>query len=457
MSLVQFFRILYARRLILLTALISSFAVALVMVQVLPKRYVAHARVMLDLIKPNPITGQVLGNERRAYTRTQIEIIQDYQVAERVVEALGWTSNPEILQQFTQQGITDPLEIRRSLAKQIIAGTDAELIETSNILQISFRSSNPDAAKRVVTLVRDIYMEVSSAKQRESAGATADWYAEQTRQAETLVKAAEVERARYAKEKGIVLQADSTDLESSRLEALSSATAIEFVAPSAAGGGATVSATETQLETLNQQIAQAATNLGPNHPALQSMQRQRSVLQGVAARERAAARPVSGPSPGASAARNNEAYERQKQKVVAQSGEIDMVNRMTRDIELKRSQLAKVAERASDYRLQANLGANEIRLMGDAIAPDAPEFPKVPLILVGSIGFGAALGICLSLLIEFLGRRVRGQEDLEYASGVPIFAEISSRARKQKGVVRKLIRYLSDRARSGQALPASAK
>ena len=457
MSLVQFFRILYARRLILLAALLSSVAVAIVMVQILPKRYVATARVMLDVIKPDPLTGQML-SDRRAYTRTQIEIIRDYQTAERVVDQLGWMSNPDVVGPYLAQGVTDPVAIRRALAGNIIAGTEAEFIDASNILEISFSAGDPNSAKRVVTIIRDAYKEASVADERESAGEIADWYGEQTRQAEALVRAAEAERAEYARANGIVLQADSTDLESARLSALSTQSAIEVITPGAGPAAAPASPSQMQLDLLNQQIAQATKNLGPNHPSLQRMESQRGVLQAAVARDQASvARPASGPSPGEATRRNVAAYEAQKARVVAQSDEINMVNRMTRDIEQKRQQLAKVAEKANDFRLQANSGDNEIRVMGDAIAPTTPEFPKVPLILAGSIGFGAALGILLSLLIEFLGRRIRGREDLEYASGVPVFAEIGARAKTDKALLRKLIRYLSESTRQRRLGMAGAE
>ena len=82
MSIFQFLRILAARRLFLLIALISCFSVATVMTFILPKRYKASARLMLDIVKPDPVTGQVIANQfLRAYTNTQIELIRDQQVA----------------------------------------------------------------------------------------------------------------------------------------------------------------------------------------------------------------------------------------------------------------------------------------------------------------------------------------------------------------------------------------
>ena len=104
MSLVQFFRILYARRLILIAAVGSALFAALVTIQLLPPRYTGVARVMLDVIKPDPVTGQVLGTQfLRAYTRTQIELIKDYQIAEQVVDQMGWAQNPEIIARLREK------------------------------------------------------------------------------------------------------------------------------------------------------------------------------------------------------------------------------------------------------------------------------------------------------------------------------------------------------------------
>ena len=163
MSLVQFFRILYARRIILIVALVSALFAGVVMIKVLPKRYTAHARIMLDVIKPDPVTGQVLGTQfLRSYTKTQIELIKDYQTAGKVVDRLGWANNPEIVQSYYASGDATPDGLRRWLAGQVISGTDAGLIEASNILEITFTGPNPDLAKRIVTVIREVYMRTAS-------------------------------------------------------------------------------------------------------------------------------------------------------------------------------------------------------------------------------------------------------------------------------------------------------
>jgi uncharacterized protein involved in exopolysaccharide biosynthesis len=448
LSLIQFFQILWARRVIVLAALLSCVIAAAITAELLPQRYTGRARVMLDVIKPDPVTGQVLGNQfLRAYTRTQIEVIKDYQVAEPVVDRLGWASNPAIVQSYQNSVESQSEDIRHWLAREIIRNTDAGLIEASNIMEITFKSSNPDTARRIATVLRDTYVDVSLQLRREAAGKTADWYQQQREDAQRLVESAEAERARYAKEHNIVLNAQNMDLESARLDALSAQSA------SAAGLGATpqlrlpttAGPAQTQLATLEQQIAQAGQTLGPNHPTFQALIRQRAVLQQAAARERATGGVTGGGNP---AAAINSAYEAQKAKVIARSPEIDRIQQMTRDIEQKRQELGKIEDRAGELRLSANVSETGLTPMGTATSGEKPDFPNKPLIIIAATGFGLILGICLALLVEMLGRRVRTAGDLEISAGAPVLAEVHLEMPDQPR------RWLPSLGRAHPALPA---
>ena len=89
MNVFQFLRIIWAYRVIVLAFLGACLLGSVVFVQVAKPRYEAASRVMLDIVKPDPVTGQVISSPFvRAYTKTQIELVQDYQVAARVVDNL---------------------------------------------------------------------------------------------------------------------------------------------------------------------------------------------------------------------------------------------------------------------------------------------------------------------------------------------------------------------------------
>jgi capsular polysaccharide biosynthesis protein len=63
--------------------------------------------------------------------------------------------------------------------------------------------------------------------------------------------------------------------------------------------------------------------------------------------------------------------------------------------------------------------------MGDAIGTTTPSFPNWPQIIGLSFAFGLVLGIVLAVLTELMARRVRGAEDLGFASKAPVLAIIA--------------------------------
>src|ERR1700761_1788069 len=101
MSILQFLRIFGARRMIVLVAMITSFLGAYVGTLLVQPRYEATSRVMLDLLKPDPITGEIIGGGAAGtYFDNQMELVKDYSVAGAVVDAMGWLSDPSRMRQY---------------------------------------------------------------------------------------------------------------------------------------------------------------------------------------------------------------------------------------------------------------------------------------------------------------------------------------------------------------------
>ena len=427
MSLIQFLRILAARRGIILAAFLSCFLVALAMLQILPKRYEATARVMLDTVSPDPVTGVSVGSQYRAFVTTQTELIEDEQTAGRVVDQLGWTNQPEIVAAYAKVSKGKGGEIRHWLALQLLEATKAQIIEPSNIIEIKYSSPSPEAAKQVASTIREVYINTTIEMRRQIATRDAEWYTTQTEKAKVALTQAEAQRSKFAKENNIAIQPNSIDVESAKLATLtgqSAAASSVLQTPQADAppqpGGATL-----QLAAVNQQIAQAAQTLGPNNPNYQALVRQKTVIEGELAREKAALAAYNKrPSTSAAVAQIDAAYNAQKARVIAQRDSLDKIAQINSDIDVKRDQYLRSAQRAAQLTLESSTAETTITPLGEATVPDAPSSPKVPLIIFGAIGFGLALGIGLALLIELFGRRVRCDEDLEYAAKAPVFAVI---------------------------------
>jgi polysaccharide biosynthesis transport protein len=60
--------------------------------------------------------------------------------------------------------------------------------------------------------------------------------------------------------------------------------------------------------------------------------------------------------------------------------------------------------------------------------------------MIGSLALGGFLGVLLALLVELLARRVRSDEDLEFAAGVPVLAIVG--AERKIGIGQQLINLI---------------
>jgi uncharacterized protein involved in exopolysaccharide biosynthesis len=432
MSPIQFLRILIARRLIILVTLITCMTVAIGVASVLPEQYPAKARVLLDLIKPDPVTGQMIsGGFARGYVKTQMELIQDYKVAGDVVDRLGWANNPQVVAQWQAEtgGVGD---LRRWGAQRIISGTEVGIVEGSNILEITYTSPDPDTSKAIAGLLRESYIDGSLRFRTDSAGRTADWYREQAEKARKALAAAETAKSKFVQDNGIVMSAGGGEAESAKLAGLQAAL-VSLQGNAGAAQFKPVSSPvldqlKLQVTTLNDQIEQAAEKLGTEHPSYKALVARLKLVQKQLAQEtvmtRQANAAVSGSSQQSIEALRQE-YEAQKAKVLGMQGKLDELAQLQREVDQRRVAYEKAAARTADLRLESNVSESGLVIMGDAIGTTTPSFPNWPQIIGLSFAFGLVLGIVLAVLTELMARRVRGAEDLGFASKAPVLAIIA--------------------------------
>src|SRR6478609_5992277 len=96
MSIIQFLRILWARAALIVACTIFTFLGGLVVTLVVQPRYEATARVIMNILKPDPVTGRITAvADLGPYIDTQRELIKDYRVAAPVVATLNWETDPQ--------------------------------------------------------------------------------------------------------------------------------------------------------------------------------------------------------------------------------------------------------------------------------------------------------------------------------------------------------------------------
>ena len=449
MSLVQFMRVLLARWTIIAGTIVAALVVALAVAKLLPPQYPAKARVIFDVIKPDPVTGAVIASQfERSYTLTQIELITDQRVAGEVVDRLKMTEDPVLIHKFESNSNGEE-DLRRWLVKRVIDHTKADLLEGSNILEITYTAEDPATAKRAVSALRDAYIDASLRFRTDAAGRTADWYLDQAAKAQHALATSEAARSAFEKEHNIVMVPGGGDAETAKLDGLQNALMMArgssgSVEASVAQNTQTapqVEALRSQLNAMDDAVAQAAEKLGPANPTYIGLVQRRGLLAGQLARETSAARSLGGSSTAASRASVSQLqseYDAQRSKVLAMKPELDQLAQLQRETDLRRQQYEKAAERAADLRLQASVSETGLVVLGEALASPRPSFPNMPLIAALALGGGLALGLFAAVIVELLSRRVRSSEDLAYAAKVPVLAVIGNPRQPRTGWVQRL-------------------
>jgi len=432
MSLLQFLRILAARRLIIIVSLLSCVGAAFIVTLLLPPRYEAQSRLMLDLVKPDPVTGTVIATQfARAYTRTQVELVRDQRVASQVVDMFRLDQDPQLQQEYLKADPGKP-DFRTWLTQRIIANTEARLIEGSNILEIAYKASTPQAAKQIADALRQAYIDASLSFRKESARRTADWYADQARKAQQALQQAEAAKTDFERKNNLILEG-GTDLDSTRLQALAGQ-----AGPSGgvASGPLAPTPSSAQLAQVDASIAQASQTLGPNHPEMLELRNRRAALSAQIVQERSAAAAAAGAAAraaNAGAGAASQEYQAQRSRVIAKRDELEQLRRLQAEVDVRREQYVKTATRAAELRQEAEVTDAGLTLLGSAVLPSSPAFPNKPLILLGAFGFGLAFGVLLALLLELLNRRVRSVEDMSTIVEVPLLAVITGPSDRGRG------------------------
>ncbi len=420
MSFVQFFRILWARRWITVLTTLTCFLGAMLVASLLPARYQGKSRLILDIVKPDPVTGEMINaGFAKTYVQTQTELIKDYRITGKVVDDLGWTSSPDMAAAYARRSADDKRDFRRWLAQRISDNTDATLIDFSNIMEIQYTSDNPETAARVADAVRGAYVNETLALRRDEAVENEAWFRKQADRVRADLNAAEKKKSDFEKANGIIMQDNNVDADTAKLNALAAAQPAINLGSLVSNPG--ISPAQAQLEQLNASISNTEKVLGPNNPDLIALKKQRDALAQVArASTPSVSRGPSGPSVAA-------LYSEQQRKVLAQRGKVAEAQQLAADVTVLRDQYAKTVQKAADEQQKSESTITGLTLLGNATEPTSPIFPKWPLVIAGSLGLGFLFGLLLSMLVELLARRVRGPEDLAIA-GVPVVGIMAGNA-----------------------------
>jgi chain length determinant protein EpsF len=429
---------------------------ALAVIAILPKKYVASATVMLDGRDEQSMVDRMTLRERGGYVQTQVDLIQSGRVAKRVVRDLKYTQLP---------GVRDAYERETSGMGSIEDWAASDMLKrlkidssSSNVVTLLYSDPDPKMAAAVANGFAKAYVDTSLELRTEPSREAAAWFEDQLKGLRASVSQAQSKLTAYQKEKGIISTDERTDVESVRLNEISTqllaarnATydaqsrykhAAEFIGPNAstgASGGAAdslpevmgnpaVQAIKGALVQAEARLEQSSADLGPNHP---QYQRNASEVQGL--REKLASemkKVVNGLSNAAVQSRKREdelkaAYAAQQERLLSMRDARVELAVLSRDVENAQRTYDTALTRWLTNKVDSRAKLTNIAMLSPAVEPLTPAQPKVGLIAGLSLIIGLLLAAGVVYLLEAMDRRVRSRFDLESRLAVPTLGRLS--------------------------------
>jgi succinoglycan biosynthesis transport protein ExoP len=446
MTLHQFLLILRARYRVALLIILLAISAALAVSLLLPKKYTAQTAVLVDIRTPDPVAGgaPLQGVVAPSYMATQVDIIGGDRVAQRVVKMLKLDETPTTKERW-MEATEGRGTLEGWLADSLQKRLDVRPARESNVINITYKGSDPEDAANIANAFAQAYLEINLALKTEPARIYAEWFDGQTKTSRAKLEEAQARLSEYQQKAGIVSSDERVDYETTKLADLSSqlttvqGDTTDSQSKRASRGDTIAEVMQSPLinglkaDVARQEakVQETSVRLGENHPERQRAESELAALKSRLNSETARINASIETTYRVGKDRERElqgAVGAQKARVLALNKQRDELNVYRRDVESAQRAYEAVSQSASQTRLQSLTNQTNVVRMNVATPPVNPSSPRLLVnLLIAAFG-GTLLGVACALLLELTNRRVRSAEDLVQMLGLPVLASISSGA-----------------------------
>ena len=454
-SIVQFWRVLQKRRPLVLGTLISVVLLVTAASFILPKRYEAAARLLLDLDGNDDLgLEQVvmpIGLDLNTKLETQIRIVQSDTIATSVIKQLGLHHNRDFAGKLAvpvnQDFDSVDLVTRAKLMKAFHKSLNVQLIPKTQIVEVHFRCKDPQLASQIANGVASTYIEHNFQTKYKATLQTSDWL---TKQLDDLKKHAEESQQKltdYQKKTGILGTDETHNIILDKLEDLNKGLSaaegdrivkeakyriamtenpelIANIAPESVLGALYKERAEVRAE-----YAQLAAKYGASYPRVLQLQSQLTELDGAIQQEITKV----GEAVRAEYQASLKAEQMLQTSFDKQKGEAYKLNEdaiqyaiLRRDVESSRDLYDGLLKKLKEAGIMAGLKSSNINIVDQASQPIEPVEPNIPLnIALGLMG-GLLGGFALAFIVENIDNSIRTPQDIETYCQLPSLGVIPS-------------------------------
>ena len=455
MNLSQFLLILRAHYKIILLTLIMTVATAFVVSLLMPKTYKATTSLVLNYKGTDPVTGIAMPSQLMpGYMSTQVDIVNSMSVALKVVDALKLAEGEQVKQRFLNATGGEG-NIRDWVARGLLAKLDVVPPRESSVLDITFTSVDPQLAANVANAFGTAYQQVSVQLKVDPSKKTSVYFNDQVKLLRDNFERAQKKLSAYQQDNGIVNLDKSLDVETVRLNELSSqlvaaqgqameATSRQRQVQGSQAGESPDVANNPLIQNLKMglgnaesKFAEIAQRLDKNHPQYQGAKAEVDKLRAdLDAQIKVASNAISSNAV-ILQQRGGEiraALEAQRRKVLQLNRTRDELSVLSKEMDSAQRAYETISQRLTLTNLEGQSNQSDIAVLTPALAPLKPSGPKLLLNTLLALVVGALLGVGGAVILELLDRRVRSTADLAAVIGLPIIGVIkksSAVARRQ--------------------------
>jgi polysaccharide biosynthesis transport protein len=392
-----------------------------------------------------------MGLDINTKLETQITIVQSDTIATSVIKQLGLHRNKAfgglLAEQSPKEFDSLTPQQRVKLVSALHRSLTVQLVPKTEIIEIHFRSKDPNLAADITNSVATTYIEHNFQTKYRSTLQTADWL---TKQLDDLKKNAESSQEKliaYQKKTGILgtdethniiidklgdLNKELSQAEGDRIlkEArfrIAMTENPELIANIAPEG--VLGALYKQRSEVRAEYAQMVAKYGSAYPRVIQLQSQLSELDSAIGDEVTKV----GEAVHAeykTALKSEEmlkaSFDKQKQEAYKLNEDAIQYAIMRRDVESSRDLYEGLLKKLKEAGIMAGLQSSNINIVDTASVPIEPVEPRIPLnIALGCLG-GLLFGMALAFVVENVDSSIRTPEDIENFCSLPSLGVIPS-------------------------------
>ena len=402
-----------------------------IIVKQLPKSYTAQATVLVNF-ESNDGTRQAPPDMYTNYLLTQVALLQNREVLLAVIDRLGLTQDPEFNAGFKNDGVNT---LRDWVEKNLRGSLGVEQGKGLQLLYVSATSKDRNKAAQIANTLVEVYEARESTHGDDSNSGRAHEYSEQLTDLKAKVTAAEQQMAEFRQRTGVTDVKEQNDVETQALAALEqqllatqnlrrtaeSKKSEDQGSSDPVMGSALIQNLKNQLSTLQAELAQQTSTLGPKHPRVLELQSQ------IVSARHALDREMQNFSQNTSATvtssvelegKLRRAVDEQRTKVV----KIRQLQDEGQKLQLELDSAQTVYKRALDSYDQVMFASSSF--VSRATPPLAPSKPNKILLLAIGVLLAGLVSVAGPLGYEMLfNRLLHSRDDIERELGLPVLME----------------------------------